>query len=97
MNLNYGYDKDALKALVATADTTLEEHNVVIDFDGEVIIDPEKQFPNVPVAAYKFAAVVTDKVLRSGIMINAMYDSLEDIFFKLSRTTDYDDQLGMAA
>lgn len=97
MNLNYGYDKDALKSLIASADTTLEEHNVVIDFDGEVIIDPEKHFPNVPVAAYKFAAVVADKVLRSGIMINAMYDSLEDIFFKLSRTAEYDGELGMAA
>ncbi|MBS1623080.1 MAG: hypothetical protein JST83_03605 [Bacteroidetes bacterium] len=97
MNLNYGYDREALKALVGTADTTLEEHNVVIDFDGEVIIDPEKQFPNVPVAAYKFAAVIADKVLRSSIMINAMYDSLEDIFFKLSRTTEYDGELGIAA
>lgn len=85
MNLNYGYDKDTLMTLINSADRSLSEHNLVIDFDGEVILDPEKHYPHVPIASYKFATTIKDKTLHSSMMATGLYDALEIIFDKLNQ------------
>jgi hypothetical protein len=89
MNLNYRYDKNALMALINSADESMLEHNLVIDFDGEVIIDPEKRFPNAALSAYKFCTKIKDKTLHSNMMISALYDALEIIFNKLNSDSNY--------
>ncbi len=84
MNLNYGYDKEALEALIATADVNKYEHNLVIDFDGEVIIDPEYYFPAVPLDKYQYSMVIMDSSLRQHGMTGALYDALERIYVSLN-------------
>lgn len=88
MNLNYGYDKSALIALTQTADKNLQEHNLVIDFDGEVIIDPEYHFPNVPLSKYQFATKINDASLRDVLLTAALYDALEAKYAEINRRTN---------
>lgn len=80
MNLNYGYDKQTLTDLVDSAAMNLDEHNIVIDFDGEVVLDPEIHFPDVPLSSYLFASRIKHESLKHGTMVTALYDALEKIF-----------------
>jgi len=80
MNLNYAYDKQELVALASTADKKLADHFLVIDFDGEVILDPEKFYPGVPVSSYKFYTRIDDASLRHETGMASLYDELERIF-----------------
>ncbi len=81
MNLNYPYDKASLMALALTADKKSELHTLVVDFDGEVILDPEVHFPDVAVTSYKFCTRLHDEYLRDDVQLISLYDSL-DAFFK---------------
>jgi hypothetical protein len=47
MNLFYDPSLIALSQLIDNADKSLPAHNIVVDYDGEVIIDPEKKFAGV--------------------------------------------------
>ena len=80
MNLNYPYDKAALKALTLTADKKLDIHTLVIDFDGEVVLDPEIHFPGVAITGYKFCTQVPDEHLRDDVQLASLYDGLDEIF-----------------
>lgn len=80
MNLNYPYDKASLMALTQTADKKSDIHTLVIDFDGEVVLDPEIHFPGVEVSRYKFHTEIEDKSLRDVTSLAALYDSLEEMF-----------------
>jgi hypothetical protein len=103
MNLNYGYDKKAMQALTEQANKSLYEHTLVIDFDGEVIIDPERYFPDVSVTSYKFSTHIKDASLRNDITVRGLYDALEQIHEELNRKADvtllpaYISQINMAA
>ncbi len=65
MNLIYDTTIDALTELVNTADKSLSVHHVAIDYDGEVIIDPEKHFPHVALPKYKFCTQIKDTSLAN--------------------------------
>lgn len=80
MNLNNPYDKASLKALTYTADKKLDVHTLVVDFDGEVVLDPEIYFPAVPVNKYKFCTQVEDKNLRDDVSLASLYDALDEIY-----------------
>ena len=80
MNLNYDLTQEALQELIATADRTITSHNIALDFDGEIIIDPEKHYPNVDIRRYKFCTHVKDASLRSKEMVEALYRSLVAMF-----------------
>ena len=80
MNLNYDSSHMALLQLIATADASLDTHNIAIDYDGEVIIDPELQYPNVSLDRYKFCTHVRDISLRNTEMVKALFRSLLTIF-----------------
>ena len=54
MNLFYDPSLLALRQLVNNANASQPVHNVAVDFDGEVIIDPELHFPNVDINRYMF-------------------------------------------
>jgi hypothetical protein len=80
MNLNYPYDKASLKALTLTADKELDVHTLVIDFDGEVVLDPEIHFPGVAVTRYKFYTQVPEEHLRDEMQLASLYDALDENF-----------------
>jgi|GEM_PF-1439121 hypothetical protein len=80
MNLNYPYDKASLKALTQTADKNLDVHTLVLDFDGEVVLDPEIHFPGVPVTKYKFRTQVREEHLRDEVQLAGLYDALNENF-----------------
>lgn len=54
MNLFYDPSIFALRQLVDTTTQKETEHNIAVDYDGEVIVDPEKQYPQVDLNRYKF-------------------------------------------
>ena len=80
MNLNYPYDKASLKALTQTADKNLDIHTLVLDFDGEVVLDPEIHFPGVAVSRYSFCTQVRDEHLKDEVQLAALYDALDEVF-----------------
>jgi hypothetical protein len=80
MNLNYPYDKASLKALTLTANKKLDVHTLVVDFDGEVVLDPEIYFPGVPASRYKFCTELHDEQLRDEVRLAALYDALNENF-----------------
>ena len=47
MNLFYDPSISALRQLVDSSDKAVKVHNVVVDFDGEVIIDPEMKYQGI--------------------------------------------------
>ena len=96
MNLNYNPSTEELNALIETAQHT-PTHNLVIDFDGEVVIDPEVQFPNVSLDSYKFSTRILDASLRSTETAQALYAALYVVYESLeepiSRTIEiYEDE-----
>ena len=80
MNLNYPYDKASLQALTQTADKKLDVHTLAVDFDGEVLLDPEIHFPAVAVIRYKFCTQVHDEQLRDEVRLAGLYDALNENF-----------------
>jgi hypothetical protein len=86
MNLNYRYDKASLKALALTADKKSVVHTLVVDFDGEVVLDPEIHFPGVAIISFKFFTQVPDEHLRDEVQLASMYDALDEIFNSRSST-----------
>jgi len=47
MNLFYDPSITELRQLVDSAEKSINVHNVVVDFDGEVIIDPEMKYKGI--------------------------------------------------
>ena len=80
MNLNYPYDRASLNAFSLIVKGKLQVHNLVVDFDGEVLLDPELCFPNVPLTKYKFYTLIDDKRLRDAVSLASLYDALDEIF-----------------
>jgi hypothetical protein len=98
MNLHTDTTKEALTELIATADTKIPAHNIVIDYDGEVIIDPELHYPNVDVDRYKFCTNVKDKNLHNSEVIQVLHEVLLTIFETQSKSMgDYLSAMGIAA
>ncbi|MBS1617435.1 MAG: hypothetical protein JST76_02900 [Bacteroidetes bacterium] len=101
MNLNYSATTEQLTELIQMAQHT-STHHLVIDFDGEVVIDPEVHFPDVALERYKFSTSIMDASLRNEQTAQALYaalyviyESLEDP--KLPAYVTRDDDMGMAA
>jgi hypothetical protein len=76
MNLFYDSSIVGLRQLIDTADKSLGVHNIVIDYDGEVIIDPEKKYASVGLNRYKFCTKMNRSVLKSGQGIKALLEKL---------------------
>ncbi len=58
MNLFYNPSIFALRQLVDTANAQEPVHNIAVDYDGEVIVDPEKHYPQVDLKRYKYHTCV---------------------------------------
>jgi hypothetical protein len=95
MNLNYDTTTDALKELVAIADQKLFAHNIAVDFDGEVIIDPELHYPTVDIKRYKFCTQIKNESLRNAKKLEALQAALMSTF--KTRYTIGDSDIRIAA
>ncbi|MEP7171588.1 MAG: hypothetical protein ABI855_19610 [Bacteroidota bacterium] len=54
MNLFTNPSIQELNQLLSQCDTSASNHNLVVDFDGEVLIDPELQLPEIDLDKFKF-------------------------------------------
>ncbi len=97
MNLNYDTSQHALMALISQADQSVESHTIAIDYDGEVLIDPEIHYPAVDIARYKFCTHVKDASLRNDYMIHALYKALFSIYEREMLLIGYEGELNIAA
>ena len=97
MNLNCDTTTEALYELISAADTSLPEHNIVIDYDGEVLIDPELYYPNVSVTRYKFYTQVSDTMLHVADVVQVLHEALMTVFESQPHDINYFGDLNMAA
>ena len=82
MNLNTEMTTEQLNDLIQKAQHTTM-HNLVIDFDGEVVIDPEVHFPDVALDKYQFSTKIMDASLRNATTAGALYAALYVIYDSL--------------
>ena len=54
MNLFYDPSIKELKNLMREKVTAAPVHNIVVDYDGEVILDPEFKYAGIPLNRYKY-------------------------------------------
>lgn len=80
MNLFFDSSASALRDLVASADATLFVHNIAVDYDGEVIIDPELRYPHVALDRYKFCIPVRKASLHNLRKLQTLYQALLSTF-----------------
>ena len=98
MNLIYDTTIDALAELVHTADKSLAVHHVAVDYDGEVIIDPEKHFPHVALPKYKFCTQIKDASLANVEKLVSLHRALLSSFKDQIRSISaHDGDISIAA
>ena len=76
MNLNYDQSPEALVALLATANKELPSHYIAVDYDGEVLIDPELHYPDVDVKRYKFCTQLRKASISNARRLQALHHAL---------------------
>jgi hypothetical protein len=76
MNLFNEPSLASLRQLVDTAKKSLHMHNLVIDFDGEVIIDPETKYTSVSLNRFKFHTQISHSVKYSARSMNVLFETL---------------------
>ena len=54
MNLFLNPSLSELQKLITKTDSSKTEHNIVVDYDGEVLIDPDLQQPDINLDRFKF-------------------------------------------
>ena len=60
MNLFHNPSVDELQSLIQSASATKNVHDVVVDYDGEVLIDPQVSQPNLDLNKFKFRVQLTE-------------------------------------
>ncbi|MCW3127237.1 MAG: hypothetical protein JWO03_2895 [Bacteroidetes bacterium] len=86
MNLNYDQSPETLQALLATADENLPTHSIAVDYDGEVIVDPEIRYPDVDIKRYKFRTHIWNASIRSAKKLQALHAALMSVINAQPRT-----------
>lgn len=76
MNLFYDPSALALCQLIGKASKSLSAHNVVVDYDGEVIIDPELHFAGVDLNKFKYRTLISNPDKANERNINTLLNSL---------------------
>ena len=76
MNLFYDPSIIGLRQLVDSADKSLPVHNIVVDYDGEVIIDPETKFAGIHLSRFKFCTQVTPAVNNDNGSLMTLFETL---------------------
>lgn len=71
MNLFHNPSVDELQSLLENAPQSKIVHDVVIDYDGEVLIDPQLEQPNLDLNRFKFRVQLTEFSKRALAMGSA--------------------------
>jgi len=71
MNLFHNPSVDELQTLLQSAPETKNIHDVVLDYDGEVLIDPQVNHPNLDLSKFKFRVQLTEFSKRALSMSSA--------------------------
>ena len=82
MNLHYEPTILELRSLISTAQKSLTSHNIVVDFDGEVIVDPELKYPGIDLDKFKFRTRISNLAQANDRMLKALYNDLTSVFSK---------------
>ena len=76
MNLFYDPSISALRQLVDSSDKAVKVHNVVVDFDGEVIIDPEMKYQGIELSRFKFHTKISESIKKNAKGMKALFETL---------------------
>jgi hypothetical protein len=60
MNLFHHHSVDELHSLIQNSPDNRNVHDVVLDYDGEVLIDPQLDHPHVDLNKFKFRLQLSD-------------------------------------
>ena len=61
MNLFLNPSEREFRQLIIEAEKNNKFHDVVVDFDGEVLIDPQLEQPNLDLSKFKYPAISTNQ------------------------------------
>jgi len=76
MNLFHEPSIAELRKLVESGNKSLPVHNIVVDYDGEVIIDPEMKFAGISLNRFKFHTQVSHAVKSSTRGMRILFETL---------------------
>ena len=76
MNLFYQPSIADLRQLVKAGKKSLSVHNIVVDYDGEVIIDPETKFADVGLNRFKFHTQIGQSVKGNARNMKILFETL---------------------
>lgn len=87
MNLFHNPSVDELQTLLQNASATKNIHDVVLDYDGEVLIDPQVSQPNLDLNKFKFRMQLTE---FSKLAVSLSSAPLRYLYNNLMRAWDSD-------
>jgi len=80
MNLFYNPSISELRQLVDSGHKSLDKHHVVVDFDGEVIIDPEMKYKGISLNRFKFHTTISESVKNNTRGLKALFETLLEAY-----------------
>jgi len=80
MNLFYNASIADLRQLVDSGHKSLDKHHVVVDFDGEVIIDPEMKYEGIALNKFKFHTTISESVKHNARSLKALFETLLEAY-----------------
>ena len=91
MNLFHNPSVDDLRSLLKSAPETKNVHDVVLDYDGEVLIDPQENHPHLDLSKFKFRVQLTEFSKRA-LMVGTA--PLRYLYNNLMRAWNAEAELG---
>ena len=85
MNLFYDPSITELRQLVDSAEKSINVHNVVVDFDGEVIIDPEMKYKGIDLNRFKFRTQISHAIKGNARSMKALFETLLEAYQRNSQ------------
>jgi hypothetical protein len=82
MNLFFNPQERELHKLISQAHNGKKVHDVVVDFDGEVLIDPDLEQPNLDLNKFKVHVRLSDRLTRA---LNVQSNHLRSLFESLNK------------
>jgi hypothetical protein len=89
MNLFYDPSISALRQLVDSSNKSVKVHNVVVDFDGEVIIDPEMKYEGIELSRFKFHTKISESIKKNAKGMKALFETLLAAYNQNSHGIDF--------
>jgi hypothetical protein len=93
MNLFYDPSIIGLRQLIDTANKSLPVHNIVIDYDGEVIIDPETKFTGVGLNRFKFHTKLNHADKNNPRSLKILFEELLNAYRHNTISLDFDKKM----